>query len=620
MERESFEDAEVAQLLNERFIAIKVDREERPDIDSIYMSVCQALTGHGGWPMTIVMTPDRKPFFAGAYFPKQGSSGLPGLMTVLEKTSEAWKTNRSEVMDTAGGILEALSSPSEPAGGVDYKRIIHTAYEQYKRSFDSMFGGFGNAPKFPSPHIFFFLLRYWKMTGEEAALKMTEKTLLSMRKGGIFDHIGYGFCRYSTDNSWLVPHFEKMLYDNALIAMANLETYQATANGSFARIAEEILTYALRDMTSPEGAFYSAEDADSEDSEGKKEEGLFYTWTPDEIRQVLDGTDAERFMMLYDITSKGNFEGRNIPNTIHGSIPGNDLEFVERCRGKLFETRKKRIHPFKDDKILTSWNGLMIAALAMGGRVLGNSRYASASEKAANFILTRLVDEKGRLLAVYRDTASSLKAYAEDYAFMVWGLLELYETTYKPEYLQSAIKLNDKLVELFQDEKDGGLFLYGNDSEQLIMRPKESYDGAVPSANSTAANNMVRLARLTGRHELEEKARQILQAFSGNVEDYPAGHCHMLNAAILLEAESSEVVVAGELDKGADKLLEVVRQGFRPFTVSLHYNRNNDTLRTMIPFMSNYSAVEGKAAAYVCRNFACSYPVSDADSLSDILQ
>jgi uncharacterized protein YyaL (SSP411 family) len=620
MERESFEDEEVAQLLNAKFVAIKVDREERTDIDSIYMAVCQALTGHGGWPMTIVMTPDRKPFFAGTYFPKQGHAGLPGLMTVLEKTSEAWKTNRSDVMDTVGSILEAVSRPSVPTGTADYRRIVQTAFEQYKRSFDSMYGGFGTAPKFPSPHIFFFLLRYWKLTGEEAALKMTEKTLLSMRRGGIFDHIGYGFSRYSTDYRWLVPHFEKMLYDNALLAMANLETYQATANGSFARTAEEIFTYVLRDMTSPEGGFYSAEDADSEDDKGQKEEGRFYIWTPDEIRQVLNGTDAERFMVLFDITQKGNFEGRSIPNTIHGSIPGNDLEFVECCRNKLFETREKRIHPFKDDKILTAWNGLMTAALAMGGRVLGNSLYTSAAEKAAAFILSRLVNEKGRLLAVYRGTTASLKAYADDYAFMVWGLLELYETTYKPEYLQSALKLNDELLELFLDGKEGGLYLYGSDSEQLILRPKEAYDGAMPSANSTTANNLVRLARLTGQHELEDKARQILQAFSGSLEEYPSGHCQMLNAAILMETESSEVIVAGELERGADKLLEVVRQGFRPFTVSMHYNQENGRLKNMIPSVSDYSAIEGKAAAYVCRNFTCSYPVSDADSLRDILQ
>lgn len=615
MERESFEDVEVANLLNKNFIAIKVDREERPDIDSIYMSVCQALTGHGGWPMTIIMTPDGKPFFAGTYFPKQDRMGLPGIMTILERTSLAWKENRSEVLETSSSIIAAISGTQESTDTVDNKKLIHAAFEQYKIAFDSMHGGFGHAPKFPSPHIFFFLLRYWKLTGEEAALKMTEKTLNSMRRGGIFDHIGYGFCRYSTDRAWLVPHFEKMLYDNALLAMANLEAYQATGNGIYAQTAEEIFTYVMRDMTSSEGGFYSAEDADSEG-----EEGLFYTWTPDEIKQVLSGNDAERFMVLFDITSKGNFEGRSIPNTINGSIPGSDLEFVEACRQKLFEHREKRIHPFKDDKILTSWNGLTIAAMAMGGRVLGNSRYTSAAEKAAEFILTRLVNAYGRLLAVYRDGVSPLKGYADDYAFMIWGLLELYETTYKPEYLQNALKLNSEFLNLFWDNENGGFFLYGSDSEQLITRPKEAYDGATPSANSTASNNLIRLARLTGRHELEEKAQQIIKAFAGNIEGYPAGFSNMLCAAILLKAEGVEVIVSGGIDKGADKLLSIIRQGYRPFTVSLHYYQDTEILKNLIPFMSNYTTVEGKAAAYVCRNFTCNQPVTDAENLSEMLQ
>jgi uncharacterized protein YyaL (SSP411 family) len=620
MERESFEDEEVARLLNTRFIAVKVDREERPDIDSIYMSVCQALTGHGGWPLTILMTPDGKPFFAGTYFPKQDRMGLPGLITVLDRAYEAWTENRPGVMDTARSILAALSAPAENTGEVEYGKIIHAAYEQYKRAFDSIHGGFGGAPKFPSPHIHFFLLRYWKMTGEAAALKMVEKTLEAMRRGGIFDQIGYGFCRYSTDRKWLVPHFEKMLYDNALLAMANLETYQATANGKYAATAEEIFTYVLRDMTSPEGGFYSAEDADSEDGGGRKEEGLFYTWTPDEIRQVLGETGSERFMLLFDITAKGNFEGRSIPNTVSGSIPGGDLEFVAACRKKLFDHREKRNRPFKDDKILTSWNGLMIAALAMGGRILGNGIFTAAAEKAAGFILKHLVDEKGRLLAVYRGAASPVKAYADDYAFIIWGLLELYETTYKPDYLENALHLNEDMLKLFGDEKDGGLHLYGIDGERLILRPKEAYDGATPSANSVAANNLVRLARLTGRYELEDTARQILRAFSGSVEGYPAGHSHMLNAAILLETEGSEVVVAGELDKGAGELLEVVRQGFRPFTVSLHFTQDHGDLKRMVPFTAAYSTIDGKAAAYVCKNFSCSNPVIDAASLKELLQ
>ena len=614
MERESFEDVEVAGLLNKDFIAIKVDREERPDIDSIYMSVCQALTGHGGWPMTIIMTPDAKPFFAGTYFPKQDHMRMLGIMTILKKTTQAWRENRDDVLKTSSSILITLSGSPESNDTVDYKELIHGAFKQYKGSFDSMHGGFGNAPKFPSPHIFFFLLRYWKLTGEASALKMTEKSLDSMRRGGIFDHIGYGFCRYSTDRTWLVPHFEKMLYDNALLAMANLEAYQATDNGLYARTAEEIFTYILRDMTSPEGGFLSAEDADSEG-----EEGLYYTWTPDEIRQVLSGNDAERFMVLFEITSKGNFEGRSIPNTIKGNIPGSDIEFVETCRQKLFNCREKRIHPFKDDKILTSWNGLMIAAMALGGKVLGNGSYTAAAERAAKFVLTRLINEKDRLLAVYRDGASPLKGYADDYAFMIWGLLELYEATYKTEYLQNALKLNSSFLERFWDHEKNGFFLYGNDSEQLITRPKESYDGATPSANSAAANNLIRLARLTGMHEFEEKARQILQTFAGNMEGYPAGFCHMLSAAILLETEGTEVIVSGEIDKGADELLNILRQGFRPFTVSLHYHQDTENLKQLIPFMSNYTTIDGKAAAYVCKNFACNQPVTDAVNLREML-
>lgn len=621
MAHESFEDTEVADLLNREYIAIKVDREERPDIDSIYMSVCQALTGQGGWPMTIIMTPDKKPFIAGTYFPKHDRMGMPGLITILERASKAWKENRDSILEICDHITDSLSDRQTVTGSIDPSRLIKAAYEQYKNSFDSMHGGFGTAPKFPTPHILSFLLRYWKLTGGETALKMAEKTLDAMRRGGIFDHIGYGFCRYSTNRTWLVPHFEKMLYDNALLSIANLEAYQATGNGTYAQTACEIFTYILRDMTSPEGGFYSAEDADSEDDKGHLEEGRFYTWTPDEIRNVLgEGNDAERFMVLFDITTRGNFEGRSIPNTIRGSIPGSDLEFVERCRKMLFDNRENRKHPFKDDKILASWNGLMIAAMAMGGRILGDSAYTSAAEKAARFIMSELLDENGRLLAVYRGEASDIKAYADDYAFMIWGLLELYETTYKAEYLRNAIKLNASLLELFWDNVNGGLFLYGSDSEQLIARPREGYDGATPSANSVAANNLIRLARLTGDTGLEEKALHIIKAFSHSIEDYPAGFSHMLNAVIMLETKGNEVIVAGKPEEGATELINVLRQGFRPFTVTMHYNKGMDDLVELIPFLSDYTTVEDRAAAYVCKNFTCSRPVTDAADLAKLLQ
>jgi len=621
MAHESFEDTEVANLLNKEYVAIKVDREERPDIDSIYMSVCQALTGQGGWPMTIIMTPDKKPFFAGTYFPKNNRMGMPGLVTILERAVEAWKDSRESIMDVCAQITGSLTEQHAALEQIDYNHMITAAYELYKNSFDSMHGGFGTAPKFPSPHILSFLLRYWKLTGNEAALKMAEKTLDAMRRGGIYDHIGYGFCRYSTNRTWLIPHFEKMLYDNALLAIANLETYQATGNGSYAGTAAEIFSYVLRDMTSPEGGFYSAEDADSEDEEEHMEEGRFYTWTPGEVRSVLgEGNDAERFMVLFDITGRGNFEGRSIPNTIKGSVPGSDLDFVERCRKKLFESREKRKHPFKDDKILASWNGLMIAAMAMGGRILGDPTYTSAAEKAAEFIMSKLKNEEGRLLAVYRSEASPLKAYADDYAFMVWGLLELYETTYKPQYLQSAVKLNSSLLRLFWDDDTGGLFMYGSDSEQLISRPKEGYDGAAPSANSVSANNLIRLARLTGKYELEEKAHQIIKAFSGSIDAYPAGFSHMLNAAVMLEAGGHEVIVAGRPEEGATELINTLRQGFRPFTVTMHYNEAAEDLAKLVPHITDYSTIGGKAAAYVCRSFTCNRPATDAADLNELLQ
>ncbi|MGE5613149.1 MAG: thioredoxin domain-containing protein [Bacillota bacterium] len=675
MERESFEDNEVARVLNRDFVSVKVDREERPDIDSIYMSVCQALNGHGGWPMTIIMTPGGKPFFAGTYFPKYSRMGLPGLMTILKRISEAWKNDRQALLDTADAIMAAVSGRNTPTASASTRasasrssaerilaeheekhaildKLINMAFGQYKNSFDDIFGGFGQAPKFPSPHIFLFLLRYWKLTGNETTLKMTEKSLDCMRRGGIFDHIGFGFCRYSTDRAWLVPHFEKMLYDNALLAIAYLETFQATGNRKYAGTAEEIFTYILRDMTSPEGGFYSAEDADSEDETGLREEGRFYTWTPDEVRAALgngNSNEAEWVMDMLDITDKGNFDGRSIPNiirqdtekSIFGSaginddadtndsagtvdkagIPDTNKELWEACRQKLFEYRDRRPHPFKDDKILTSWNGLMIAAMAIGGRVLGNSRYTAAAEKAADFILRNLVDENSRLLAVYREGTARLKAYAEDYAFLVWGLLELYETTYKTKYLKEAVRLNRQMLELFWDGENGGLYLYGNDGEQLILRPKEGYDGAVPSANSQAAHNMIRLARLTGSYELEEKALRIIDAFSGSISDYPAGFSHMLGAAIMLKAQGNEVIITGSSDTGADELLNVLREGYRPFTVSIYINSEQARadLFELVPFAANYPAAGGKAAAYVCRGFTCDNPVTDPEKLRELL-
>ena len=400
MERESFEDPEVAELLNKHYISIKVDREERPDIDHIYMTVCQALTGHGGWPLTLFLTPDKKPFYAGTYFPKEDRMRMPGLMTVLKSISKAWEDDRKRLAQSGEQILVAINQPDKAEGELDADDAIHEAFAHFKYSFDSQYGGFGQAPKFPSPHNLSFLLRFWYVYKDDLALEMVEKTLEAIHKGGIFDHIGYGFSRYSTDRKWMVPHFEKMLYDNALIAMAALETYQASRKEHFAEMSRQIFTYVLRDMTSPEGGFYSAEDADSEGEEGK-----FYVWTPDQVKAILGDRNGEWYCKYYDITEHGNFEGFSIPNRIRSSSestePGQESDFVETSRRKLFEARETRAHPYKDDKILTAWNGLMIAALAMGGRILKNDSYTRAAEKAADFIFKKLVRQDGRLLARY---------------------------------------------------------------------------------------------------------------------------------------------------------------------------------------------------------------------------
>jgi uncharacterized protein YyaL (SSP411 family) len=522
MERESFEDEEVASILNKYYVSIKVDREERPDIDSVYMSVCQTLTGQGGWPLTVIMSPDKKPFFAGTYFPKTNSRGMPGLMNILLQISQLWVKEREKLLESGNKITEVIKKSVLVHESKEVsEELLHKAFHHFQDSFDPEYGGFGAAPKFPTPHTLMFLLRYWKLTEEKKALDMVEKTLNSMYLGGIYDHIGFGFSRYSTDRKWLVPHFEKMLYDNALLAIVYLEAYQATQNINYTQIAREIFTYVLRDMTSPEGAFYSAEDADSEG-----EEGRFYVWTVEEIKEVLDEELGSKFCRDYDITTHGNFEGKSIPNLINtGYISGYNAALE-----KLFHKRKQRIHPFKDDKVLTAWNGLMIASLALGGRVLNEALYLEAAEKATKFILKKLLRQDGRLMARYREDDTAFPGYAEDYAYLVWGLIELYQAVHKKEYLDLALNLNSELLELFWDEQQGGLFHYGTDAEHLFARPKEIYDGALPSSNSVSALNFLRLARLTGDTLLEAKASEQLRAFGGTVAKHPAAYSFYLNA------------------------------------------------------------------------------------------
>ena len=620
MERESFEDEEVAQLLNKNFISIKVDREERPDVDHIYMSVCQALTGQGGWPLTILMTPDRKPFYAGTYFPKKSRHGYPGIMEILQHISKAWQTDKNTLLESSENIMRHMKAEFETAEHGDFEgEVVENAYESFSRSFDKVYGGFGTAPKFPTPHNLMLLLRYHKQTGSSEALNMVETTLEDMYRGGIYDHVGFGFSRYSTDRKWLVPHFEKMLYDNALLAMIYLETYQATKKQEYRLVAEQIFEYVLRDMTSPEGGFYSAEDADSEGAEGK-----FYVWTPSEIAEVLGSEDANVFCSFYDITDKGNFEGKNIPNIIINKVSFEEAAGLplNEMRQRLFEQRENRIHPHKDDKILTSWNGLMIAALAYGARVLGNDRYKQAAEKAVSFIQSKLMRHDGRLLARYREGEAAFPGYLDDYTFLVWGLLELYQTGFDVRHLELAVKLNEDMIKYFGDEDKGGYFIYGNDSEQLIARPKEVYDGAMPSGNSVASLNLLRLGRLTGNPELEVEAEQVFGAFAERVNSYPPGHSFMLMALMFAQASSREIVIVGDrLDPQIKRFVEVLHKSFLPYTVVvLKDTEEAETLKQLVPYTDGQNMVNNKATAYICENFSCRAPITEPHEFEKLIK
>lgn len=614
MERESFEDQEVANLLNEHYISIKVDREERPDIDSIYMSVCQALTGHGGWPLTVIMTPDRKPFFAGTYYPKHSQRGMPGIMDVLQQIGQLWQEKREELVSSSAEIIAAVekSYHQHETGTLD-QDILKRGYQYFADKFDDQYGGFGSAPKFPTPHNLTFLLRYWKMSGEKHALEMVEKTLISMYQGGIYDHIGFGFCRYSTDRQWLVPHFEKMLYDNALLAITYLETFQATKNDFYAKVAKEIFTYVLRDMTAPEGAFFSAEDADSEGEEGK-----FYVWSPSEVKEVLGEAAGAQYCSTYDISEPGNFEGNSIPNLTKTGVNA-DYQ-VE--GNQLFLHREQRIHPFKDDKILTSWNGLMIAAMAFGSRVLDEKVLADSAENAVEFISNHLVNENGRLLARFRDGESAYPAYAEDYAYLIWGLIELYQTNFQPRHLKLALNFTDQLIEYFWDEKSAGFFQYGSDAEQLISRPKELYDGALPSGNSVMATNLLRLAAITGNDEFSHKAEQMFQAFGGTINTYPMGHTHFLMAEYLLRTAPLEVTIVGDFDNNETKrLLDVVNQPFMPelALVGKKLNSPDLTAYQLVPNLKERQPIDNLATAYVCKGHTCQPPVTDVKELENLV-
>ena len=633
MEHESFEDSTVASQMNEYFVNIKVDREEMPEVDHLYMSVCQAMTGRGGWPLTIVMTPDKEPFFAGTYFPKQGRGQRAGMLQIVPSLANSWKLKQNEIRESIKKIKDYLVQINTSVPGDEWdETMIKEAFTQYASRFDPDYGGFGKAPKFPSPHNLILLLRYSKLYDDPTALKMVETTLHYMRLGGVFDHIGLGFHRYSTDKRWLLPHFEKMLYDQAMISMAYLEAYQLTGKEQYAQVAREIFTYVLRDMTHKEGGFYSAEDADSEG-----EEGIFYIWSKEELIEILGPEDGTRMAKIFGFSDNGNFHdeatgqstGMNIPHLPRSKDElakksGMSLDefdgFVEMSRQQLFDVREKRIHPLKDDKILTDWNGLMIAALSLGGQVLNEPDYITAAERAAKFVEKNLRDKKGRLVKRYRLGKAGLSPHLDDYSFMVWGLLNLYEATFDTKYLAKAIELTDIMNEDFSDE-NGGYFIGSKDAEKLMVRAKDSYDGAIPSGNSVAVMNLFRLSKITGNTQWVDIADKALKAFTNQAKNSPTGFAHMLTGFMFdLKDPKELVIVADGKTERTQELIQQIRENYSPNKVVLFKDISDpDPLVEIASWTKAHSMMDGKPTFYVCENFACKRPTTNIKTVLNYL-
>ena len=619
MAHESFEDEQVAQLLNENYISIKVDREELPEIDHVYMSVCQAMTGKGGWPLTIIMTPSKEPFFAGTYFSKTGRFGRPGMLELLPSISDAWKNKREDLLISAKKVNSFLMESNKKEIGEDLDQsVLENAYAQFVSKYDKINGGFSTQPKFPSAHNLIYLLRYHYMNGDTTSLMMVENTLQKMRLGGIFDQIGYGFHRYSTDKEWLVPHFEKMLYDQAMLTMAYTEAYQITQNQLYQNISEEILTYVDRDMTDKRGGFYSAEDADSEG-----EEGLFYLWTLQELQKITSKDDFSFLTDLYSLDSSGNFKdeatrqftGKNIFHLKNLINDKSKSKQIKEINNNLFNIRKKRIHPLKDNKILTDWNGLMIVAYAKAGIAFNNKSFINTAEKSTQFILNNLTDNNGRLIKRYRNGVSGLDAHLDDYAFMIWGLLELYEATFKPSYLSEAISLNRIMVDEFWSD-EGGFYLGSDKSEQLIVRSLTGYDGAIPSGNAIAAYNLLKLTRLTGEEKWAEMAQKLFKVFSNDIKNTPIGYTSTLSAFMFELSKPKEIIVVGSgSNLETQAALTLLRSKYIPNKIML-FKDTDDKIQSLTPlakWTSNHQMINNKTTYYICEDFSCKLPTNDIE-------
>ncbi|WP_026039034.1 thioredoxin domain-containing protein [Sporolactobacillus vineae] len=611
MAGESFEDQETAALLNENYVSIKVDREERPDIDAVYMKVCQTLTGQGGWPLNVFLTPDQTPFYAGTYFPLHAAYGHPAFKDVLRELKKQYDQNPDKIAAIGSQIMTALAKQSR-SGRKLTDETVRKAYEALSENFDPRFGGFGDAPKFPAPHQLIFLLRFGSLTGKKQAMDMAVRTLRALAEGGIRDHIGGGFCRYATDRQWQVPHFEKMLYDQAMLAAAFTEAYQATGEAAFRDVVATIFDYCERDLLSPAGGFYCSEDADSEGEEGK-----YYLWNPGEVRAVL-GADAGLFCEVYHITDAGNFHGQSIPHLSgsdlgriaeanHLSLPALNQQLAA-SRHKLFAARQKRVHPFKDDKILTSWNALMIAVLAEAGRVLHNKHYVNLAKSCFHFIDTHLVQDS-TLLARYRDEEARFSAYLDDYAFLTLACEAMYEATFDLTYLEKMKVWGDRMTGRFMDREHGGFFMEEPQST-LIIRNKEAYDSAVPSGNSAAVLALLRLSERTGDQNYIHYADQAFAAFADEVSEYPAGYTFMLSALMLRLSGPSELV-ALQGAKGEAAVAEL-RSSDLPYLPGLAlYAGDPCRLSAFNENIGIYSPIAGRTTYFFCQNFICHLPVTE---------
>ena len=603
MAHESFEDETVAQAVNAAFLPVKVDREERPDVDAVYMAACLAMNGSGGWPLTVLLTPDQKPFWAGTYLPKDQ------LLHLLRKAARLWREDRAGVLATGDTLTAHLQQEGQARPGTPSRELVRQAVSQFAQSYDERWGGFGAAPKFPTPHNLIFLLRYAQLAKEEHAREMALHTLNNMYRGGLFDHVGGGFSRYSTDQHWLVPHFEKMLYDNALLALAYTEAFQHTRCPIYGEITRRTLDYVLRELSGPQGGFCCGQDADSDGVEGK-----YYALTPDELAQALGGVDGLRFCQWYGITPEGNFEGKSIPNLLGQSQFDQDSEDMAALREQVYAYRLSRTALHRDDKVLTAWNGLAMAALARAGLVLDEPWYLDAARQTAEFLAEKLTTSDGRLLARWRDGDAAHPGKLDDYAFLAYGLLELYSATFDASYLTRAVGLADCLLKLFFDGERGGFYPYASNGEQLLTRTKEAYDGAMPSGNSIAALVLFRLSRLTGEMRWREAADLQLSWLAGAAEGYPAGHSFAMLACLEELWPTAELVITAQ--KPPEELRGFLREAPRlGLTVLVKTQENAGTLAALAPFTKDYPIPAQGAQYYLCQGGACAQPVDSIPEL-----